>query len=384
MKSATYVLLWLPLVACGSGSPAPQSSSGSASGRVGQASGSSAAAGHVGSGTTSTLGTGATSGTSASGTVSGSGASGGGTSASGTVSGSGASSGGMSTSGTVSASGAAGSGATSGAVASGSSAGASSGGVNFDAGLPPGSVNMVPAGYTGQPFALNEIPGLIYMANYDKGGAGVAYCHGAPGQTSPAQCSAAIKLTDWCCGKNKGCDDRNQTQGPCPTFRADDDNAGLSHMNQGEPDDYATTGPSWAPGPNGPTLTGPMVMAGTPVPQDATTTTVEDAYLSYTYTAEWLKFTVEVFAAGAYSVGGLMGVPGGTQLSIDFGPGITTGTFTPPASPCAWAGCPETYHSWNNVSDLAMVTFAAPGTYLMTFTIVENTINPLYFTFTQM
>jgi hypothetical protein len=243
---------------------------------------------------------------------------------------------------------------------------------------------MVPAGYTGQPFALNEIPGLIYIANYDKGGAGVAYCHGAPGQTTPAECSGAIKLTDWCCGKNKGCDDRNQTQGPCPTFRADDDNAGLSHMNQGEPDDYATTGPSWAPGPNGPTLTGPIVMAGTPVPQDAMTTTVEDAYLSYTYTAEWLKFTVQVYEAGTYSVGGLLGVPGGTQLSIDFGNGVTTGTFTPPASPCTWAGCPETYHSWNNVADLATVTIPAPGTYLMTFTIVENTINPLYFTFTKM
>lgn len=383
MKSAKYILMCLPLVACGSGTPTSQAGSGNASGRVGQGSGSSAAGASVGSGTTSAAGTGAASGASASGTVPVSGASTGGTSTSGTVAMSGASSGGASTSGTLATSGAS-SGGTSGAVASGSSAGASSGGVNFDAGLPPGSVNMVPAGYTGQPFALNEIPGLIYIANYDKGGAGVAYCHGAPGQTTPAQCSAAIKLTDWCCGKNKGCDDRTQTQGPCPIFRADDDNAGLSHMNQGEPDDYAATGPSWVAGPNGPTLSGPMVMAGTPVPQDATTTMVEDAYLSYTYTAEWLKFTVEVLAAGTYSVGGLMGVPAGTQLSIDFGTGITTGPFTPPASPCTWAGCPETYHSWNNVSDLATVTFAAPGTYLMTFTIVQNTINPLYFTFTKM
>ncbi len=382
MKSAA-ILLCLPLWACGFATPTAQTSSGSASGQTGQASGSSAVSGSVGSGTTSASGGGPTTGTAASGTVSASGASSGDTSTSGTVSGSGAS-GGSTTSGTVSGSGTVASGATSGAVASGSSAGASSGGVNFDAGLPPGSVNMIPAGYAGQPFALNEIPGLIYIANYDTGGAGVAYCHGAAGQTTPAQCSGAIKLTDWCCGKNKGCDDRSQSQGPCPTFRADDDNAGLSHMNQGEPDDYATTGPSWAPGPNGPTLTGPMVMAGTPVPQDATTTTVEDAYLSYTYTAEWLKFTVQVYEAGTYSVGGLMGVPGGTQLSIDFGSGITTGPFTPPASPCTWVGCPETYHSWNNVADLATVTIPAPGTYLMTFTIVQNTINPLYFTFTKM
>jgi len=383
MKSAGAILLCLPLLACGTTSPTAQTGSGSTSGKSGQSSGSSTPSGNVGSGTTSASGSVPTSGaTGTSGTVSATGASGA-TGTSGTLSASGTSSGAIGTSGTLSATGAVASGATSGG-ASGSSAGASSGGVNFDAGLPPGSVNMVPAGYTGQPFALNEIPGLIYIANYDKGGAGVAYCHGAPGQTTPAECSGAIKLTDWCCGKNKGCDDRNQTQGPCPTFRADDDNAGLSHMNQGEPDDYATTGPSWAPGPNGPTLTGPIVMAGTPVPQDAMTTTVEDAYLSYTYTAEWLKFTVQVYEAGTYSVGGLLGVPGGTQLSIDFGNGVTTGTFTPPASPCTWAGCPETYHSWNNVADLATVTIPAPGTYLMTFTIVENTINPLYFTFTKM
>jgi hypothetical protein len=383
MKSAGAILLCLPLLACGTTSPTAQTGSGSTSGKSGQSSGSSAPSGNVGSGTTSASGSVPTSGaTGTSGTVWATGASGA-TGTSGTLSASGTSSGAIGTSGTLSATGAVASGATSGG-ASGSSAGASSGGVNFDAGLPPGSVNMVPAGYTGQPFALNEIPGLIYIANYDKGGAGVAYCHGAPGQTTPAECSGAIKLTDWCCGKNKGCDDRNQTQGPCPTFRADDDNAGLSHMNQGEPDDYATTGPSWAPGPNGPTLTGPIVMAGTPVPQDAMTTTVEDAYLSYTYTAEWLKFTVQVYEAGTYSVGGLLGVPGGTQLSIDFGNGVTTGTFTPPASPCTWAGCPETYHSWNNVADLATVTIPAPGTYLMTFTIVENTINPLYFTFTKM
>jgi hypothetical protein len=249
--------------------------------------------------------------------------------------------------------------------------------------LPDGGVNAIPAGYTGTPFATNVIPGLIYVANYDKGGAGVAYCHAAAGQTLPAQCAAAIVLHDWCCGKNKGCDDRTQNQGPCPIYRADNDNAGLSHMNQGEPDDYATTGPSWIAGPNGPTLTGPMVMAGTPVPQDATTTTVQDVYLSYTYTAEWLKFTVEVVAAGTYSIGGLMGVPGGTTIMLDFGNGISS-MFTPPASPCKWAGCPETYHSWNNVANLGTVTFPAPGTYLMTFTIVQGTLNPLFFTFTKM
>jgi hypothetical protein len=374
MKSTSLILLWASLAACqGLSGTGPQTSSGNASGTSGQggSAGSNASTGSVSA--SGTLGA----ATGASGSASTSGASLGGTGASGSVS----------TSGVASISGS--SGAASGAAVSGSSAGASSAGassgsVDFDAGLPPGSVNMVPAGYAGKPFAANVIPGFIYVANYDSGGAGVAYCHAAAGQTTPAECAAAIKLTDWCCGKNKGCDDRSQNQGPCPIYRADDDNAGLSHMNQGEPDDYATTGPSWAAGLAGPTLMGPMVMAGTPVPQDAMTTTVEDVYLSYTYTAEWLTFTVQVLAAGTYSVGGLMGVPGGTQLSLDFGSGITTGPFTTPASPCTWVGCPETYHSWNNVSDLAAVTFQAPGTYLMTFTIVEGTINPLYFTFTKM
>jgi hypothetical protein len=126
-----------------------------------------------------------------------------------------------------------------------------------------------------------------------------------------------------------------------------------------------------------------MVMAGTPVPQDAATTMVQDVYLSYTYTAEWLKFTVEVLAAGTYSIGGLMGVPGATTVMLDFGNGISS-MFTPPASPCKWVGCPETYHSWNNVANLGTVMFPAAGTYLMTFTIVQGTINPLYFTFTKM
>jgi hypothetical protein len=357
MKSIKLIFLCIPLVACSSKEPAAGSGNSGAS--TGMTSGSNAATGSLGSGSTT------------SGSVA----------PSGSVTTSGATSGGTGTSGSVAASGATSGVATSGA-ASGASAGAS-GGVNFDAGLPPGAVNTVPVGYAGKPFVTNVIPGFIYVANYDSGGAGVAYCHAAAGQTTPAECQAPIKLNDWCCGTMKGCDERTMPA-LCPVYRADDDNAGLSHMNTGEPDRYALSGPSWAAGPNGPTLTGPMVMAGTNVPQDANTTTEQDAYLSYTYTAEWLTFTVEVLAAGTYSVGGFMGVPAGTQLSLDFGNGITTGPFTPPASPIAMCQCPETYHSWNIVSNLATVTIPAAGTYLMTFTIVLGTINPLYFTFTKM
>jgi hypothetical protein len=253
----------------------------------------------------------------------------------------------------------------------------------------------------GKPLASNTIPGFVWLGNYDTGGAGVAFCHPhSAGAMTPALCTGG-NLGDWCCGTIKGCNEANQPMGSatyCPQYRPlTGDNAGISHMNLGEPDCYSSTGPTWqfVPGSNGPTLDGPMVTAGTPVPQNAHATTIEDVYLSYTYTGEWLKFTVEVLSAGTYVVGGMMGVPGGTMLSIDFGNGITTGTFTPTASPCMWQcpaaacggvqkGCPETYHSFENLDNLATVMIPAAGTYVMTFTIVAGTINPVYFTFRKM
>ncbi|HVR61810.1 MAG TPA: hypothetical protein VMU50_07905, partial [Polyangia bacterium] len=181
-----------------------------------------------------------------------------------------------------------------------------------------GGVNMVPAGYTGTPFTQNVIPGFLYIANYDKGGPGVAFCHNGAGKTAAA-CTTGIKLTDWCCGNKKGCDDRDQSMGACPVYRADADNAGLSHMNLAEVDAFATDGPTWVPGPNGPTLTGPMVTVGTPVPQHADMTTAEDTYLSYTAGGEWLKYTVLVLSPGTYSIGALMGTPMGVKVTFDFG-----------------------------------------------------------------
>jgi hypothetical protein len=393
MKRIRLVFLCAPfLAACGTstGSASGQSGSGTASGAgtgsanggTGQGSGSS-----VSAATGSAAGS-ASGATSVSGTNIGSGASTGNTTSG---AGSGSASSGVS-------SGTPGSGSTSGVPASGATSGSSSGGVNGDAGLPPGSVNTVPADYMGKPFATNTIPGFIYVANYDIGGAGVAFCHSTTGATTAQGCMGG-DLGDWCCGTIKGCNEAAQPVGSatyCPPYRTTGENAGLSHMNLGEPDCYSTTGPTWqfVSGSSGPTLDGPMVTAGTPVPQNAHATMVEDAYLSYTYTGEWLKFTVEVLAAGTYSVGALLGVPAGTELTIDFGNGITTGMFTPPTSPCMWTcsaaecggvqkGCPETYHSWTNVDNLTTVQIPAPGTYVMTFTIVQGTINPLYFTFTK-
>jgi hypothetical protein len=271
-------------------------------------------------------------------------------------------------------------------AASGSSGGAADGGsILFD-----GGVNMIPAGYTGTPFAQNVIPGFIYTANYDRGGPGVAYCHSAMA-TTPAACATGIHLTDWCCSDTNPqmtgarCDDRNQATGPCPIYRADSDNAGLSHMNLGEVDTYAADGPTWVAGLNGPTLTGPMVTVGTPVPQHADTTTQDDTYLSYTNTGEWQKYTVKVLSAGTYSIGALMGTPPNTKATFDFGGGITSGAITLPASPVTAAcRCIEAYHAWYNSSNFSAVTFPAAGTYLMTLTLNAGTYNPLYFTFTRM
>ncbi len=240
--------------------------------------------------------------------------------------------------------------------------------------------NMVPASYTGTPFKTLTIPGTIYFADYDKGGAGVAFC--INGTATGAACANGT-ISDWCCGTMNACDERAQPT-VCPIYRADNDNAGLSHMNTGAPDDYAAAGASWAASAEGPMLTGPMVKAGTPVPQDAHATTEQDVYLSHTNAGEWLKFTVQVMEAGKYSIGGFMAVPPTTTLSVSFGNGIMTGTFPVPASPCTWAGCPSTFHSWSLPSNLATVTFPVAGTYLMTFTIVNNALNPNFLTFTKM
>jgi hypothetical protein len=263
---------------------------------------------------------------------------------------------------------------------------------------------MVPAGYTGMPYPptrtppgpIITIPGFVYGADYDTGGPGVAYCHSATG--TGAACSNGIKLSDWCCsdcnaaGNDARCDAHNANAcmgglTTCPLFRPDDDNAGLSHMNLGEVDTYALAGPTWQflPGSSGPTLDGPSVTVGTPIPQHANMTSEEDTYISYMNTGQWSKYTIEVLAAGTYSVGGFFGVPAGTQITLDFGNGVSTGTITLMGSPVTpQCMCIEAYHAWTPFANIGQVMFPAPGTYLMTFTLTTAQFNPLYFTFTKM
>src|SRR5258705_1679905 len=91
------------------------------------------------------------------------------------------------------ATGTAGSGAG-GSSAGGSGAGGSTtdGGSGADASVLEGGINAVPADYKGRPFAKLQIPGTIHLADYDLGGAGVAYCHG-----NANDCAAGIKMNDW-------------------------------------------------------------------------------------------------------------------------------------------------------------------------------------------
>jgi hypothetical protein len=294
-------------------------------------------------------------GTSGGGSQSSSSTSGGSASSSG---GSGSTSSGGSTGGSGGSTGSSGgtSGSSSGAPSSSTSGSASDGG-DLDGSLPEGSANKVPAGYTGTPFKALTIPGTIYLADYDTGGPGVAFCH-APGATGAA-CGNGIKNPpDWCC-TGRGCD---QQAPVCPPYRTGTDNAGLSHMNTAEPDD---------------TPSGMPVSPYFP-------------YLSYSVTGEWFKYTVQVLEAGTYSISGLMAAPRPPQnqaptVSLDFGGGVTTGTFTVPSSLCGNPdpGCTEGYHVWQMDNDLATVMIPAAGTYVMTFTLVSSFLNPGYVTFTK-
>jgi hypothetical protein len=80
-----------------------------------------------------------------------------------------------------------------------------------------------------------------------------------------------------------------------------------------------------------------------------------------------------------------MAVPQGGAFNLSFsGTGnITTGNITlTTKNPNDVCGGGEYYHCWWDRPDLAMVTFAQPGTYLMTFTQVGR-FNASTFTFTR-
>ncbi len=356
--------------ACGTSGNTP--SSGTASGfSSGQSSGSSAASGAAMTGSAVNPSSGDTSVSGGTGALT-SGATSGDSSLEAGAGSSGASTSGTSSGATSGASSGAGAGAASGAPTSGSSGSASSNGVLLteDGGV-----------YAGQPFmgAPQQIPGFLKMANYDTGGAGVAWCHGYADD-----CANRVNTGDW----------RGYTGVYRPVAAGDKvcggagckDNVGICHMNGGEPDNYASSGPSWLAGANGPTLTGPLVKLGTNVmPQD-----VYPCYLisptSGTPSPDplWIKYTVQVTEPGTFSIGAFAGVFPGTTFSFDFGGGMTSGIVPIPASPTAGCNCPETFHSWQMYQNLGMVTVPVAGLYVLTFTLFTHELNPDYFTFTKM
>lgn len=243
--------------------------------------------------------------------------------------------------------GAGGTSAGSGGTAGGAGTSAGSAGMQAAAGA-GGSVNTLPTDYKGTPFAALKIPGRINACDYDRGGAGVAWCHDI------GNCSAGTVTGDY-----------PQASGvyrpPMPanaqmcSGAACADNVGVCRMNPSKPDN---------------TINGQAMPA-------------TDTYLCYSVAGEWTKYTVTVAEAGKYAVGATVAVPQNGAFNLSFTGNVTTGNVALTVTSTANSGSGEMYHSWDTRSNLATVTFPAAGTYLMTLTQVGR-FNADNFTFTKM
>jgi hypothetical protein len=312
--SRVFVVPVLVLTACSGGGASGESAAGGASGSAG----SSALAGAGGSALVGTSGAGGVGGQTTSAGAGGAAAGAGG-----------------------SAAGAAGTAAGVGG-AGGSAAGA---GGALGSG---GSVNNVPADYKGTPFATLQIPGKINACDYDRGGAGVAWCH------DMGNCGAGTVTGDYPAGSGVYRSPMPANAKLC-SGAACDDNVGVCRMNPSKPDN---------------TINGQAMPSS-------------DTYLCYSVAGEWTKYTVIVAQAGTYSVAGTMAVPQGGGFNLSFGGNITTGNISLAITPTTNSGSGENYHSWDTRSNLATVTFPAAGSYLMTLTQVGR-FNADSFTFTRL
>ena len=210
-----------------------------------------------------------------------------------------------------------------------------------------GSVNNVPADYEGTPFAALKIPGKINAADYDRGGAGVAWCHDS------GNCSAGTVTGDYPSGSGPYRPPMPADAKLC-SGAACDDNVGVCRMNPQKPDN---------------------TIDGQPMP-------ATDTYLCYSVAGEWTKYTVVVAEAGTYSVSGVMAVPQGGAFNLSFGAAITSGNVALAITSTEHSGSGENYHSWDDRKNLATVTFPTAGTYVMTLTQVGR-FNADSFTFTK-
>jgi hypothetical protein len=209
--------------------------------------------------------------------------------------------------------------------------------------------SFLPAGYKGTPFTALEIPGRINAADYDRGGAGVAWCH------DTGNCGAGTTTGDWYPAGSAPYRPPIPSTAKICSGAACDDNVGVCRMNPNKPDKTSAT---------------------TPSPPD-------DTYLCYSAAGEWTKYTVLVAEAGTYTVGGFMAVPQGGGVNLSFGATITTGNLTLAVTNPSNCGGGEYYHCWAQRDGLATVTFPMAGTYLMTVTQVGR-FNADNFTFMKM
>ena len=210
-----------------------------------------------------------------------------------------------------------------------------------------GSVNTIPTDYKGTPFTALKIPGRINACDYDRGGAGVAWCH------DKGNCSAGTVTGDYPQASGiyrpaMPSTDKICSGAACP------DNVGVCRMNPSKPDN---------------TIDGQAMPA-------------TDTYLCYSVAGEWTKYTVTVEQAGTYAVGGTMAVPQGGAFNLSFSNNITTGDVQLAITSTAHSGSGENYHSWDTRMNLGTVTFPSAGTYLMTLTQVGR-FNADNFTFTK-
>lgn len=211
-----------------------------------------------------------------------------------------------------------------------------------------GSVNTVPLDYKGTPYTALHIPGRINACDYDRGGAGVAWCH------DMGNCAAGTVTGDYPQGSGV-------YRAPMPanaqicSGAACADNVGVCRMSTSKPDN---------------------TINGQPMP-------ATDTYLCYSTAGEWTKYTVSVDTAGTYAVGGTVAVPQNGAFNLSFTGNITTGNISLAITPTTNSGSGENYHSWDTRANLATVTFPSAGTYLMTLTQVGR-FNADNFNFTKM
>ena len=112
------------------------------------------------------------------------------------------------------------------------------------------------------------------------------------------------------------------------------------------------------------------------------------AYLGWTQTGEWTKYTVHVGKTGVFQFGGQFAAAGNDgTLSATFeplngGPAITTGPLQIPTT-AGFQPEHEVYHVWEKLENLAEIALPA-GDYRMTVKIEKNAgFNLDYFTVTK-